>query len=225
MVEGDDYERPDQHGDTFTRPDPSRMTTAQLLREVASSRAIVEAKYEGKFESLSVRLTAFEVNLNALIAISKEVQATRTQVLEARLHEMEKLIANEAKAMEERSLLRFNAMERHSNTLFVATERAAQKLEEATEKRFYAVNEFRKTLSDQVNSFLQEGEYTAQHTSLDEKVNTVSRTVNMLMGGLILVSFAMPIFMWFAQKSHEATQVQLSSPSQLPLTLERPRTP
>ena len=211
--------------DIVPRPDPTILTTAQLIREIAASRAIVEARYDGKFEALSVRLTAFETNLNSLITISKEVQATRTQVLEARLHEMEKLILNEAKAMEERSLLRFNAMERHSNTLFVATERAAQKLEEATEKRFYAVNEFRKTLSDQVNSFLQKGEYNAQHTSLDEKVNTVSRTVNMLMGGLILVSFAMPIVMWLTQKSHDPTQVQLSSPPQLPLSVERPRTP
>jgi hypothetical protein len=88
---------------------------------------------------------------------------------------------------------RFNDQAKAIDAALAAAEKAVTKAEVATEKRFDSVNEFRKTLSDQAGSFMQRGEFVAQHKSLEEKVSIYSRTQNMLVGGLILLSFVEPI--------------------------------
>lgn len=53
-----------------------------------------------------------------------------------------------------------------------ATKEAMLKAETASEKRFESVNEFRKTLSDQTNTFLPRSEYNANHKALEDKIDT-----------------------------------------------------
>jgi len=66
-----------------------------------------------------------------------------------------------------------------------AAKEAVAKAETASEKRFDAVNEFRQTLTDQTNTFLPRPEYNAQHKALEEKVDIVTKKMNLDRGGEI----------------------------------------
>ena len=69
---------------------------------------------------------------------------------------------------------RFVAQEKASQSALAAAREAVLKAETATEKRFEGVNEFRKTLSDQTNTFMPRAEYTVQHVALNEKVDAIA---------------------------------------------------
>jgi hypothetical protein len=101
------------------------------------------------------------------------------------LDEKFKLLMDEA---EKRNGQRFDAQQEAVATAMVAqekavlaamaaAEKAVAKAEIASEKRFESVNEFRKTLSDQTQTFLTRPEYASQHTSLIEKVDAVAGRV------------------------------------------------
>lgn len=61
---------------------------------------------------------------------------------------------------------------------FEASQTAIDKSEQASEKRFESVNEFRKTLSDQTNSFLPRVEYHAHHSALVDRVTEMNDRIN-----------------------------------------------
>lgn len=61
---------------------------------------------------------------------------------------------------------------------FDASQTAIDKSEQASEKRFESVNEFRKTLSDQTNSFLPRVEYQAHHSALVDRVTELNDRMN-----------------------------------------------
>ena len=88
---------------------------------------------------------------------------------------------------------RFGDQSKAIDAALAAAEKAVTKAEIATEKRFDSVNEFRKTLSDQASGFLQRGEFSALHKSLVDKLDIFGRTQNMLIGGLVFMSFIEPI--------------------------------
>lgn len=70
------------------------------------------------------------------------------------------------------------AQEKAVLAAMAAAEKAVTKAESSSEKRFESVNEFRKTLSDQTNSFLTRAEFNVQHSGLSEKIETASSRIN-----------------------------------------------
>lgn len=88
---------------------------------------------------------------------------------------------------------RFNDQAKAIDAALAAAEKAVTKAEVSTEKRFDSVNEFRQTLSDQAASFMTRIEFMAMHNSLQDKVNLVTKTQNYLIGGLVLLSFILPV--------------------------------
>lgn len=60
----------------------------------------------------------------------------------------------------------------------LAAKEAVLKAENATEKRFESVNEFRKQLADQTNTFLARPEYNANHKALEDKVSGLTDRLN-----------------------------------------------
>jgi len=68
-----------QQSDTVTRPDPSRLTTAQLIREMASLRAIMEAKYDGRIDVLKTRMDGNDTALVAALQAAKELVGVNNQ--------------------------------------------------------------------------------------------------------------------------------------------------
>lgn len=63
-----------------------------------------------------------------------------------------------------------------------AAKEAVIKAESASEKRFESVNEFRKTLSDQTNTFLPRPEYDANHKALEDKIQALTDRINLSTG-------------------------------------------
>lgn len=63
-----------------------------------------------------------------------------------------------------------------------ATKEAIAKSDAATEKRFESVNEFRRTLSDQTNTFLPRAEYIASHKPLEDKIIELTNRLNIMSG-------------------------------------------
>src|ERR1700756_5065383 len=59
-----------------------------------------------------------------------------------------------------------------------AAKEAVEKANISSDKRFDSVNEFRSQLTDQASTFIGRAEYTAQHKSLEDKVNALTDRIN-----------------------------------------------
>lgn len=70
------------------------------------------------------------------------------------------------------------AAEKAVNAALTAAKEAVDRANAANEKRFESVNEFRKTLSDQTNSFLPRVEYQAHHNALVDRVTEMNDRIN-----------------------------------------------
>ena len=101
-------------------PDPTLLTTQQLLRELAALRELLETR------------------INAL-----------DRLLSRRMDDADKAIS----------------------AALASAEKAVTKAETSAERRFEAVNEFRKTLSDQASTFIPRGEYDAANAAVADRVN------------------------------------------------------
>jgi hypothetical protein len=114
-----------------------------------------------------------------MTAEEKNVETLR--VLVEGLNDKFKIMMDEAEkrngqrfdAQQEAVATAMTAAEKAVVAAMAAAEKAVTKAEAAAEKRFESVNEFRKTLSDQTNSFLTRNEYAAQHAALVEKVDAL----------------------------------------------------
>lgn len=73
---------------------------------------------------------------------------------------------------------RFIDQDKAVQAALTAAKEATLKAEDASNKRFDSVNEFRSTLSDQVNTFLPRREYDARHETLEKLVTEISDRIN-----------------------------------------------
>lgn len=73
---------------------------------------------------------------------------------------------------------RFTDQDRAVQAALQAAKEAVLKAETSSDKRFDSVNEFRRTLSDQTNTFLSRPEYEAQHKALEDRVTDLSDRMN-----------------------------------------------
>jgi hypothetical protein len=64
-------------------PDPTRLTTEQLLRELASVRAILEAKSAGLVELFNARLIATDLHISQLWSVQDLVPRQITEKVDA----------------------------------------------------------------------------------------------------------------------------------------------
>lgn len=64
--------------------------------------------------------------------------------------------------------------EKTTEAVFSTIKDTIEETKIASDKRFEGVNEFRKALSDQTNTFLPRAEYTSRHDALGEKLTAVT---------------------------------------------------
>src|ERR1700686_3585823 len=69
------------------------------------------------------------------------------------------------------------ALREYVDIRFDAQQKAVDKAEAAADKRFESVNEFRKQLGDQSNTFLTRAEYDQAHKALDDKSTGLSKNL------------------------------------------------
>lgn len=74
---------------------------------------------------------------------------------------------------------RFKDNQKAVDAALVSQEKAIIKAETATEKRFESVNEFRKTLSDQTNTFMPRTEGENRITAVSDKVTELTDRLNL----------------------------------------------
>lgn len=134
-------------------PDPTLLTTEQLLRAVAAERDYTD----GQIAKLEERLHAID---RATELLNETVNRTPTEIQKEVAH-LRELMAKEIDGirteLESQSKLgkeRLEGIQRETKLAADASERAIAKAETANEKRFEALNEFRASLSDQTSSFL-----------------------------------------------------------------------
>jgi len=65
--------------DWVPRPDPTRLTTDQLIREIVALRALMEAKYDGKIEVMKTRMDGNDTALAAALQAAKELVNVNNQ--------------------------------------------------------------------------------------------------------------------------------------------------
>ena len=92
---------------------------------------------------------------------------------------------------------RFTAMDEKTGLALTSSKEAVTKAEIATEKRFDSVNEFRNTLKDQAATLLSRSEAEARFKGQDEKLDSINRVQNMIMGGLIILQVILFIVLKF----------------------------
>jgi len=107
-------------------PDPTLLTTQQLLRELAALRELLETRIGALDRLLSRRMDDADKAISAALA---------------------------------------------------SAEKAVTKAETSAERRFEAVNEFRKTLSDQASTFIPRGEYDTAYDALTGRVTANAERV------------------------------------------------
>ena len=73
-----------------------------------------------------------------------------------------------------------DAAEKAVTAAMAAAEKAVTKAEVASERRFESVNEFRKALTDQTNTFLPRVEYRTSHESMVDRVNQNTERISQL---------------------------------------------
>lgn len=73
---------------------------------------------------------------------------------------------------------RFTDQDKAVQAALLAAKEAVLKAEVASEKRFESVNEFRRTLSDQTNTFLPRPEYDSNHKALEDKIDALTDRMN-----------------------------------------------
>ena len=98
---------------------------------------------------------------------------TLKEALEKEINNVRGLI-NEA---DRRYSERFLGQEKAVESALQSAKDAVTKAELATEKRFESVNEFRKTLADQTNTLMSRNEYLSSHSSLLDKVDSLTTRI------------------------------------------------
>jgi len=166
---------PDGHtGDSRPVPDPTALTTENLLREISHLRELTEAQLTEMDRRHEVRhIQQTDAVRNALLAVDKETSAELRRLAE-RVDAVERL--SEAKFVTLRTLGDLQA-EKVALALESA-DKAVSKAEAANERRFDSVNDFRGQLADQVSRFVPRTELAAQLEALAARIDAALSSIS-----------------------------------------------
>jgi hypothetical protein len=146
----------------FNYEELRRHIEVQLTRIASESRdrlALVQAEIDRRFASMQ-REDAMRESMQR--KTSDERYMTQTKATDA-------AFAAQQTAMR----TAFEAADKAVQAALAAAKEATNKFEEANNKRFDSVNEFRAQLADQTATLLPRSEYTVQHQSFGEKIDTL----------------------------------------------------
>lgn len=158
------------------RPDPSSLTTQQLLRELNNLRDLVFTRLDAQDKATAL-LQAKADRSPTLGELAEQLVAFRTHV-----QEMDKRYAAEfikigtiGTMMTEQQALALAATKESTTLAMSASEKAVAKAEMSAEKRFEAVNEFRSQLADQQATFARSDLVNQRTDGLEKKIDEIAR--------------------------------------------------
>jgi hypothetical protein len=165
---------PDDQGHSTPKPDPTLLTTEQLLREISRLETLVGMQIRAVDERLAaeVKLTgarfdAVSQSFDGMREMLNERYATQTKALDAALL-----------AQQVATTTAFAAAEKAVQAALLAAEKAVDKANTASEKRFEAVNEFRGQLSDVMAGMISRVEADARFSALDNRLIDMKSTLD-----------------------------------------------
>jgi hypothetical protein len=186
-------------GELIPRPDPSTLTTAQLIREIAALREILETKSEGKQELFDMRVVNVDETTKRIILlldripglIEKEVSTLKTlhdekfRGVEKQFQERDTRVDEGAKANQIKVDAAFAAQKEAVGEQNKSYKEATAKSEEGVEKRIdqqvVLLAEMRKGLDDKINANTQrlDDKIEATRKASEDKVEDIKdRIVN-----------------------------------------------
>jgi hypothetical protein len=110
-----------QAGDWVPRPDPTTLTTAQLMREMSSLRELLEVKLDGEAQALKVRLDGMDI---ATRLLSETVNRTPTQI-QVEISHVRELIQEKLGSLGGQAEEKFRSIEQQFEERDVRTNQAA----------------------------------------------------------------------------------------------------
>ena len=155
-------------GELIPRPDPSTLTTAQLIREIAALRELLELKSEGKQELFDMRVAHVDEATKRIILlldripvlIEKEVESLRTlqdekfRGVDKQFTERDTRVDEGAKANQIKVDAAFSAQKEAVGEQNKSYKEASEKTERGFEKRIdeqkVLLGEVRKGLDDKI---------------------------------------------------------------------------
>jgi hypothetical protein len=170
-------------------PDPTRLTTAQLDREIEHLKTLLFARFdavEAERVIMRAEMERYRDAAKELIEIKidkvDDASTARYLDLETTAREQVTRIDQLLAEMDKRVAGQIAAQAHVMDLSLAAAKEAVAKADVAYEKRFDNVDEFRKQLSEQAHSFLPRREYEAVHQQLLDRVNGMSRVLDVVVG-------------------------------------------
>ena len=139
---------PTQPESNLPVPDPTTLTTAALVREIAHLRELIDGKFEARQALLHDRGTLIDQRFHTVGDLQKEADLRYQQRFEAQTKALDAAFLAQQTAVQ----AALSAAEKGVQTALVAAEKAVTKAETAAEKRFDAISEFRAAFNDLVAS-------------------------------------------------------------------------
>jgi hypothetical protein len=197
----------DASGGSKPVPDPTTLTTEQLIREISRLEESVklraeaaQAKLEGqinltqeRFEALRRALDeryatqqfAISIATTAAEAAKGDAKELFDSKLESMLDMLNERYATQTKALDAAFLAQqaavatsFDASEKAVAAAMLAAKEAVEKANQASEKRFEGVNEFRAQLSDIINTMMPRSETVAMIKPLEDRITEMKSTID-----------------------------------------------
>jgi len=194
-------------GESTPRPDPTALTTEQLIRETSRLEEVVrlrseanKAELEGQISLTRERFEAMRRSLDERFAtqqfaISTAFDAAQSakedskELFDAKLTSLTEMLneryATQTKALDAAFLAQqaavatsFDASEKAMAAALLAAKEAVEKANTATEKRFDGVNELLGQQTATVSALLPRAEAEARMTDLDRRVGDIKTAVD-----------------------------------------------
>jgi hypothetical protein len=197
MTEQDRFDDRSVRGDFSTpRPDPTALTTEQLIRETTRLEEVVRLRaeagrteLEGQINLTNERFSAMRRSLDERFATqqfaistafdaAQGAKADAKELFDAKLIALVELLNERYISQTTAVGAAFAAAEKSVAAAMLAAERAVDKANVASEKRFESVNEFRSQLSDLVSTFVPRAEINTVVTGIEDKIAGLKSTVD-----------------------------------------------
>jgi hypothetical protein len=202
------FDRASQYqGYSTPKPDPTLLTTEQLMREITRLESSVALHLETAKAELGGQIALTEERFGALRRALDERYATQQfaiqiastsaekakedakELFEAKLESMREMLneryATQTKALDAAFLAQqaavatsFDASEKAMAAALLAAKEAVEKANVANDKRFDAVNEFRQQLADMQNTLIPRNEADAKFSSIEARLIDMKSTVD-----------------------------------------------
>jgi pyruvate/2-oxoglutarate dehydrogenase complex dihydrolipoamide acyltransferase (E2) component len=186
----------DAAGERKPIPDPTALTTEQLMREInrleesvklraESGRAelqgqisLTNERFEALRRSLDERFATQQFAITTAFDAAQGAKADAKELFDSKLITLRELLNERYTSQTEAVKAAFDAAEKSVNQQMTASKEAVEKANTANEARFQSVNEFRGQLNDLVRTFVPRAEIDAMMSGFATQIGDLKEAVD-----------------------------------------------